>query len=155
MKISELKKGLDEGDYGEQLLEYGDTAYICDAIGYIADSNTSIYYSDITDFMNGNIDAVNDAIDEFGWDGCGRDLMKAGQMAEYLTIEHDLYEHYDDAIMLYVYDYLQSIGIEELADEQFEELENMDTDHNLMFGQLLDNVNEIMEMKWLGYSVFV
>ena len=73
-----------------------DSMYLCDAISEFADGRTSIYYSDIKNFISENVDAVNDAIDEFGWDGCGKDLMKAGQMAEFLTIERKIYDDLSD-----------------------------------------------------------
>ena len=69
-----------------------DNMYLCDAISEFADGRTSIYYSDIKKFISENVDAVNDAVAEFGWDGCGSDLMKAGQIAEFLTIENKIYE---------------------------------------------------------------
>lgn len=61
----------------------GDYGLISDRIIEYADGMTSIYYSDIIKFIAENVEAVNDAILEFGWDGCGEDLYKAGQMAEY------------------------------------------------------------------------
>ena len=67
--------------------------YICDAISEFADNNTSIYYSDIEGFMSNNIDKVNDTISEFGWDGCGSDLHRAGQLAEFCSIEQEIYNN--------------------------------------------------------------
>lgn len=80
------------------LIDYedADTMYLCDAISEFADGKTSIYNEDILNFIKQNVEAVNDAIAEFGWDGCGSDLMKAGQMAEYLTIERKIYEDLGD-----------------------------------------------------------
>lgn len=76
--------------------ECADSMYLCDAISEFADGRTSIYYSEIKQFISENVDAVNDAVAEFGWDGCGSDLMKAGQMAEFMTIERKIYDDLGD-----------------------------------------------------------
>lgn len=65
----------------------GCSSYIEDAISERADNETSIYYPDIIKFISENVEAVNDTIQEFGWDGAGADLYKAGQLAEYLKIQ--------------------------------------------------------------------
>lgn len=98
MTREELRAKLDLGDYGEDITSYND-GYICDIFSEIADGNTSIYYGDIAKYIANHVDEVNDAISEFGWEGCGSDLYKAGQMAEYTSIERDLEEHIDDIIV--------------------------------------------------------
>mgnify|MGYP003295876561 CR=1 FL=1 len=67
-----------------------------------------IYYSDIEEFMSKNIDLVNDTISEFGWDGCGSDLHKAGQLAEFCSIEQEIYNDLDDAIKYIALDFIDS-----------------------------------------------
>jgi len=95
-----LKKALDLGDYGDRIDGYiGGDGYICDIFSEIADSATSIYYGDIIKYIAEHVDEVNDTINEFGWEGCGSDLYKAGQMAEYTSIERDLEDHIDDIIV--------------------------------------------------------
>ena len=76
------------------LIDYknADSMYLCDAISEFANERVSIYYSDIMNFIKDNVDAVNDAIKEFGWDGCGGDLHKAGQTAEFMKNENDIYD---------------------------------------------------------------
>jgi len=98
MTREELRDKLDIGDYGDRIEEYND-GYICDIFGEIADSATSTYYSDIIKYIANHVDEVNDTIAEFGWEGCGSDLYKAGQMAEYNSIERDLEDHIDDIIV--------------------------------------------------------
>lgn len=98
MTREELRDRLDLGDYGENITDY-DNGYICDIFGEIADSNTSIYYNDIIKYIASHTDELNDTITEFGWEGCGSDLYKAGQLAEYTSIERDLEEHIDDIIV--------------------------------------------------------
>lgn len=98
-------------DYAQDFIddnapEYG--GYICDKITEFADSRTSIYYYDIKQFIINNFDAVEDAINEFGFDGCGGDLYKAGQMAEFLTIEREIYDNLEDVIKYIALDFLDS-----------------------------------------------
>lgn len=147
VKIEELKANLDLGKYAEYLNDYrNSTTHICDAISEIADNNTSIYYSDIRKFISENVEAVNDAISEFGWDGCGADLYKAGQMAEYSKIERDIYEHLSDGLVLCAYDYmLYDLKIEaipgELANYIEDCIDEVETD------SAFDTVTEII-MEW-------
>jgi hypothetical protein len=137
---------LDLGDYADQLNDYrASNTYICDAISEIADRNTSIYYSDIITFLTNHVDAVQRAIDEFGWDGVGADLYKASQMAEFLAIEQDLYNHITDGVKLTLLDYLKydlkaEYISEELADLLDEWSEQADTgDRFSDFTDLIDD----------------
>ena len=104
----EIRACLNPGDYAGNLSDYaGSSAYICDAVSAIADNNTSIGYSDIVEYISGHVDEVNDAINEFGWDGCGGDLYKAGQMAEYETIRRDIEDNIEDGLKVMALDYIQ------------------------------------------------
>lgn len=150
LNVSELKSQLhnDLGDYGDRFCDYSGRQYICDIISEIADSNTSIYYSDIKDFIINNFDDVNDAIDEMGWDGCGSDLMKAGQMAEFLHIEHDIYDHLDTAILNYCLDYIQyTLKKDTITPQQYKDLENKCTnvDNNDYLDDFEDFCDELFE----------
>lgn len=73
-------------------LKGDDNRYIQDRVSEYADSSTSIYYYDIEEYTKNNIDRVNNAISEFGWEGCGKDLHKAGQIAEYCEIQENVYQ---------------------------------------------------------------
>lgn len=119
INVENLVSRVNLGDYADRLNDYrGSDSYICDIIAEIADSATSIYYSDIIKFISENVEAVNDTIKEFGWDGCGCDLYKAGQMAECQMIERDIYEHLPDALRVLACDYLRyDLGIEEIPEE--------------------------------------
>jgi len=132
-------------DYSEQLTEYSGTTYICDAISEIADGNTSIYYNDIRDFIAGHVEEVNETIKEFGFDGCGNDLYKAGQMAEYTTIENEIYNELDEAIEYCMLSYLHNIGVEELTDEQAEALTLHSLDNNNDFDDLYEYANSVID----------
>lgn len=149
LNVSELKSQLhnDLGDYGDKLCDYSGRQYIGDVISEIADSNTSIYYSDIKDFIINNFDDVNEAIDEMGWDGCGGDLMKAGQMAEYLHIERDIYDHLDAAILNYCLDYIQyTLKKDTITQQQYEDLEYKctDVDNNDYLDNFEDFCDELL-----------
>lgn len=118
-------------DYSSELCNYSGSTYICDAISFIADANTSIYYADIIKFISGHVEEVNDAIAEFGWDGCGSDLYKAGQMAEYCSIEREISDDLQNAVRVYAANYLRDkTGTDELDRATWEcicdDLENID-----------------------------
>ena len=82
-------------------------SYICDAVVEVADGCVSICYNDIIAYISENVEAVNDAIKEFGWDGCGGDLYKAGQMAEFRENEFQLYDNLEAALVLMAVDHLR------------------------------------------------
>lgn len=152
VKTESLLNNVDLGDYADQLNDYrGSTSYICDAIAKIADSATSIYYSDIIKFISENVEAVNDAIKEFGWDGCGFDLYKAGQMAEFMQIEADILNHLEDAALLLACDYLRyDLGRDEiperLADAVKEWASDIEQDHRCSW--ITEAVDEWINDNW-------
>lgn len=119
--------------YADSVFDYiGSGAYICDTYAEIADNNTSIYYNDIIRYISEHVEEVNDTICEFGWDGCGSDLYKAGQMAEYNQIEGELYSAAEEIIAAYAAEYLRrQYGDTEvpriLWDAIAEELDSVDT----------------------------
>lgn len=153
VKVDSLVSNINLGDYADRLNDYrGSDSYICDIIAEIADSATSIYYSDIIKFISENVEAVNDAINEFGWDGCGGDLYKAGQMAEYQMIERDIYDHLPDALRVLACDYLRyDLDIEEIPEELAEAIQGWveEIDHNdtcNKIGELIDEWLEARDM---------
>jgi hypothetical protein len=135
--------------------EYGatDSGYICDLITEFADSNTSIYYYDIKNFIINNLDAVTDAINELGWDGCGGDLYKAGQAAEFLTIERALYDDLTAIVKHLAIEYITNIASDlavadsEQLTELLSELENNleMVDNNDYIDIIADYCNEFIE----------
>ena len=135
-------------DYVEYITDFGGTAYLDDALSEIADNRTSIYYSDIYEFIRNNIELVEDAIEEFGWDGVGKSLHGAGQMTEFGKIRNDLYSHLEDVVAMYGFDYYQDNygdGITaEIRDKLSEEFEAKTYDINYL-SDIEDIVNEIME----------
>ena len=133
MTRQELRDKLDLGSYGEDITSYS-RGYICDIFSEIADSATSIYYSDIIAYIGNHVEEVNDAINEFGWEGCGSDLYKAGQMAEYTSIERDLEEHIDDII---VYAALVDKFDDNIPEDAFEKV--YDNVSNIDWNEQLDS----------------
>ena len=137
----------------------GDSQYIFDAIAEFADGNTSIYYSDIKRYISENIDAVTDIINEFGWDGCGCDLYKAGQAAEMRSIESEIYNDLDD-IVLHIaaccvanfdddeetaqkWDMLTEEQRAEIIDDLLSEIQAIDS--NSRFDEIADAIGEAVE----------
>lgn len=124
-----------------------DNGYICDIISEIADSNTSIYYSDIIKFISNNVEEVNDAIEEYGWDGCGSDLYKAGQMAEFRKNENEMYEELEQGLFNVALSYIEyTLKVEGISYEQLDEIETLcsDTDNNDRLDDFLEKVEEIV-----------
>ena len=109
--VATLADGLNTGEHGDRLNDYRDSnTYICDAIAEIADSDTSIYYSDIIAFISKNPEALSDVVAEGLYtvgNGTEYDLYKHGQAAEYMMIERDIYDHMRDAVMLCAVDFIR------------------------------------------------
>ena len=100
--LSEVSRQLDLGEYGSEITNY-DSGYITDIYMEIADSNTSIYYSDIESYLVDNIYAVSDWISENGFPG---DLYRAAQGAEFDSIYGELLEHSDNILLYWAYTYM-------------------------------------------------
>lgn len=146
LKVSEIERNnLDS--FIDCLNDY-DKGYICDIISEIADSNTS--YSDIIEFISNNVEEVNETIEEFGWDGCGGDLYKAGQAAEYRKNEHDMYNELEEGLFNVALSHIQyTMEVEEISDEQLDEIETLcsDTDNNDRLEDFLERVEEIISVE--------
>ena len=124
-----------------------DQGYICDIISEIAGSNTSIYHSDIAEFISNNVEEVNDAIEEFGWDGCGSDLYKVGQVAEFHKNENEMYDELDEGLFNVALSHIQyTMEIEEISEDQLDEIEGLcsDTDSNDRLDNFLEKVEKIV-----------
>lgn len=145
LKVSEIKRNnLDS--FIDCLNDY-DNGYICDIISEIADSNTSIYYSDIIEFISNNVEEVNDTIEELGWDGCGGDLYKAGQAEECRKNENDMYNELEEGLFNVALSHIQyTMEVEEISDEQLDEIDNLCycTNNNDRLEDFLEIVEEIV-----------
>lgn len=145
LNINDLLKELEVGEYGYELENYSGNTYISDAISEIADSNTSIYYYDIIKFISENVEEVNNTICEFGWDGCGNDLYKAGQLAEYCTIQNEIYNSLEDALKNYAYKYyVQCTDSTEISDELNEKIMEACESNPDRFYEITDIIDEYL-----------
>ena len=122
--------------------------YICDIIAEIADSHTSIYYSDIINFISENVEQVNDTIEEFGWEGAGGDLYKAGQLAEYCQLEQEMYGELEEGLFNFAISYIEhELEIYEITEEQLETINDLcaGTDNNDTLDRFIDELTEIVQ----------
>ena len=147
-KVSEIERN-NLNSFIDCLNDYS-RGYICDIISEIADSNTSIYHSDIIEFISNNVEEVNDAIEEFGWDGCGGDLFKAGQMAELRKNENEMYNELEEGLFNLALSHIQyTMKVEEISDEKLDKIEELcsDTDNNDRLENFLEEVENIVNGK--------
>lgn len=139
-----------KGEYAEDMLDYDGSTYICDAISEIADNRTSIYYSDIIEFIKSSPEALSEVVEEGLYMVDSRhpyNLYEHGQAAEYMTIERDIYDHLDDAVKAYAADYLRTAyHVEEIDAETWEAIADDldDIDNNSRFDDITDIIDEHM-----------
>lgn len=149
VKVLDLLDDLDTGNHGDRLNDYRDeSGYICDIIAEIADADTSIYYSDILDFVRDNPDSLADVIDEGLYDPRENyDFYKHAQAAEFMTIERDIYDHLADALMMAAVDFIRyDLGIVAIPAELAELLREWcdDADNNDRMNEIPDRVREYL-----------
>ena len=148
VNVDDLRADLDTGDYGEYLNDYRDSSsYISDAVAEIADNNTSIYYSDIMAFISQNPDALADVVAEGLYDPShGYDVYKHGQAAEYMTIERDIWDHIEDALMLAALDFLKyDLGRDHIPEELADYLEGWVSDPGDRMNEIPDRIRDYFE----------
>lgn len=143
INVFEVLKAVKENasDYSDLLCDYSESEYICDAISEIADNNTSIYYSDIMNFIRNNPESLADVIAEglYTIDGRTYDLYKHGQAAEYMTIEHALYNDIENALKIYALDYIgHELNMETIPADTCETIENEIENNSYKFDRLWD-----------------
>lgn len=122
-RIEEVKERMNNISIDCAYDNYNYDSRIDDAITECADNNVSIYYGDIIEYISNHVDEVNETINEFGWDGCGEDLYKAGQMAEFRTNEQELFEDVEEIILLSGL-YRLAKEVEAMDEDLLEELED-------------------------------
>lgn len=143
-RIDNLNDILSDVTGAEDICNYSESTYVSDAITEIADNYTSIHYADIIDFISAHVEEVNDTIAEFGWDGCGGDLYKAGQLTEFCMIENEINTNLNDALTLYAYMYLKDKGIDEFTEDFDDELTEFIEKGVDTFDELTDFIDENM-----------
>ena len=123
--------------------------YICGIISEIADSETDIYYSSLIDWLQNDCDAVENikyAVKEFGIDSNNFDFMKLIQQGQYYGHNQHLYENLNEIGKVWLLAYLKDKeNLQEITDEQAEFIDDLDTDSNDRFSDLLDKWNEYNE----------
>lgn len=121
-------------EYAAEIADYSGNTYICDAIGEIAISAASIYDYDVIRFIADHVEDVDDAISEFGWDGCGNSLIGAGKQAQSMVAERELYDNLSAVLELYAAEYIRAAYKLEAVDaeaweaiaEALEDIDNCD-----------------------------
>lgn len=146
----DLLDDLDTGDHGDRLNDYRDSStYICDAITEIADADTSIYYSDILDFIRRNPESLADVIEEgLYYPDKNYDVYKHAQAAEFMTIERDIYDHFTDSIMCAAVHFIRyDLNRETIPAELAELLREWcdDADNNDRMNDIPDKIREYFE----------
>lgn len=140
-KKEEYKNNLNY-TYCDNICDYSD-GYICDVITEIADNNVDIYYYDLFEWAKNNFDAINEANDELG---TPNDIIKQIQQGQYLQIERELYDNFDDMIKLYIYDFIYNVlNIEEITEEQAEKIDDSNFDNNDKLDDVNDFINDLFE----------
>jgi hypothetical protein len=147
--INELLKEYEsDNDLLYRIEDYTHTpdSYICDIIGEIADSETDIYYSGLIDWLrndNNSVESIEYAVQEFGIDSKNFDFMKILQQGQYYQNEQQLYKNIDAIGKIWLLAYLKDKeNLQEITDKQAEFIDDLDTDSNDRFCDLLDKWNE-------------
>lgn len=133
-------------DVVEEFVGYED-GYICDVIQEIADNNVTIYTSDLWDWASEHQDYVEQAVSEFGADGRDFDLIRLFQQGQYLYNSEVMYEHFDEILLYYAYNYIcEELGIEEIEENTKEELEETlkGVDNNDKIEDIIEKIKEVI-----------
>lgn len=143
LKIKDLKKDLFIGDFGYDFIDYSD-GYICDIITEIADNNVDVYTQDLLDWVPDNYSYIEEANQEFS---VPDDFLKQVQQGQYYYNERNIYEHLEDILKYYMYDFIENnLNIKEITEEQNERLLDFDfNDNNELLENLLDHATKALE----------
>ncbi len=133
--VDELDAAINEEIKRQGLKEYDDflgyrSDYISDRISEYSDDKVDIYNSELLQWIGSDAEhaeAVGDAINEFGWDGCGKDFYKAIQMGQFLIYERECYDNIDKIIAAITYDKFRDMAYDQLdmTDITIEEVINL------------------------------
>jgi hypothetical protein len=123
--------------------------YICDVISEIADSETSIYYKDLFEWLQNDRDSVENieyALREFGTPTSGNsvpDFMKILQQGQYYGNEQKLYNDLNSIGKIWLLAYLRDKeNLSEITDEQAEFVDDLEIDNNDKFDEILSKWRE-------------
>lgn len=148
IKTKELIEKYKTETYADNFVDY-DQGYITDIVGEIADKLVSDSYDDIKKFIMDNIDWVENALDELGWDGCGRNLYKAAQIGEYMQIEEEINDNLDGALLYWLYTKLLEKGYEEIPEDMVIDIQccNLSVEYEKLEYLLADVIAELEKEK--------
>lgn len=145
LKINELYNNLKSS--GNCLTDY-DNGYICDIISEIADNQVDIYNSDLKEWASSHFEEIANAISEFGWDGCGKDLYKAVQIAQYTENENEIYSELSESLENFALSYMEhDLKMQEISDENWEEIQDFlsEIDNNNRLEEITDFIDELFQ----------
>ena len=66
--------------------------YLRDMIGDAAEMSIDLFDAPLYQFIGEHPDCAEEALEEFGYDGCGKSLLGIARMAEYIYYERKLYD---------------------------------------------------------------
>lgn len=149
--INEEIKSLEQNlpDVCCQIDEYT-SEYVDDRIHDIADDNVDVYYSGLLDWISENrgeaVEYIEDSVAEFGIDSKNFDFWKLLQSGQYLMYERQLYDNKKNTLLLWALHYIkEEKNIEELEDNLFEEIEDIDFDNFDKFSEIENKINDILD----------
>ena len=151
MKIRDFGYELNLGECGEYFCDYWNGGYISDILHEIADNHTSCYNSDLLNWLSnnlGNAYYIEQAVSEFGVDSHNFDFYRLIAQGQYMQNIEDLYEHLDDSLVNYVFNYIeQHLDNIDVTQEQFDELTLKDYSRFERLEEIDDFIKEIMEVE--------
>lgn len=140
----DIKKEIREksNDIIQYICDYNN-GYICDIITEIADNEVDIYTKDLLTWLVDNYTIVEEANNEYG---TPNDIIKQIQQGQFYNNSNELYEDFENMILLYAYNYLHDEEIL-LNDEELEELEEelKNIDNNNELEEIHDIIKNIID----------
>ena len=128
--------------YCDNIVDY-DHGYVSDIINEIADNNVDIYTNDLFEWAKFNYNYIEDANNELGTPS---DIIAQIQQGQFLQISNEMYENFEEMILLFIYNYIYNdLDIEEIEEEKQEEIENENFNNYDKLEQIIDFVNETLE----------
>lgn len=145
INVKERKEKLKEElkrTYCDDICDY-DNGYISDIITEIADYHVDIYYNDLFEWAKGNFSIIEETNEELG---APTDMIKQIQQGQFLQYERELYDNFDNMILLFIYNYIYNdLEIEEIEEEKQEEIESENFENYDRLEDIIDFVNDTLE----------
>lgn len=137
----ELKEEL-KGTYCDNICDY-EHGYVSDIINEIADNNIDIYTNDLFDWAKYNYNYIEDANNELG---TPNDIIAQIQQGQFIQISNEMYENFEEMILLFIYNYIYNdLEIEEIEEEKQEKIENENFNNYDKLENIIDFVNDTLE----------